>query len=833
MDEKIFEKFSESARSILVASQQLAESMNSPLGSVHVLLALVLNRGTFANEILREYDINLDQIKLILGLQNIPLDMTAGTLTEDAQSLLMQSIKLAAEYRHVSVDAEHLLLAMASTTDLHAHEVIERLGVNPDHLKRQIQGLFDEIAEIDQIVRKEDKQQKKSAKTKGHGKTKTPALDYFTVDLTKKALNNELDPLIGRQEELDRAIQILSRRTKNNPLLVGEPGVGKTAIVEGLAQRIVAGTVPTHLLGKRLISLDLTLLVAGTMYRGQFEERVKKVIEEIKSAGDIILFIDEIHTIIGAGSAEGSLDAANILKPALTQGWVRLVGATTNEEYRKHIKKDAAFERRLQMIKVDEPTHEQAVAILQGLRPHYESHHGVSITDVALEAAVSLSARYIPDQYLPDKAIDLIDEAAAATQVKHDKKTTGLKYIRKIARLNREKDEAVATENYQLASQLKEQIDALNQRLNAEQQAITPTVRPTIDDTTIARLLSKTTGIPVTNMIKSERSRYAQLDAILRQHIIGQDEAIAKIANAVKRSRIGIASPNRPIGSFMFLGPTGVGKTELAKVLAREIFGNEKALVKIDMSDFMERHNTSRLVGAPAGYVGYEDGGKLTEAIRRQPYSVVLFDEIEKAHPDVFNLLLQLLDEGHLLDAKGQAINFRNTIIILTSNLGMAELTRQAVIGFDAKSQTEEERAAQQYERVKNSVTKTLKDQFRPEFLNRLDHVIVFQPLGKKELHQITTQLIDELRQRIQQLGYELQVTEELVERLAELGHDPANGARPLRRTIAEHLELPIADYLLTKSVQAGSTLHATHTTDGITIRHKRPAKATNPPVTA
>lgn len=847
MDDKIFDKFSDSARAILMASQQLAESMNSAIGSEHILLALAMTRGTFANEILREYDINLDQIKLILGLNRLQTLNAPGTLSEDARELLMQSIKLAADRHHLSVDAEHLLLTMVSDSSLLAYEVIERLGVNPEHIQQQIQNLFEEIAEIDRLVKQEvlnDNQlripagnHKKSAKIK-NGKGKTPALDYFTVDLTQKALKKQLDPLIGRSVELDRLIQALCRRTKNNPILVGEPGVGKTAIVEGLAQRIVGGNVPLPLLGKRLLSLDLSLLIAGTMYRGQFEDRMKKILEEIKNHGEIILFVDEIHMIIGAGSAEGSIDAANILKPALTQGWIRLVGATTHDEYRKHIKKDSAFERRLQVIKVEEPKNEDSLSILTGLRSHYEKFHRVTITDEALAAAVNLASRYLTDQFLPDKAIDLIDEAAAATHLTRDRKTAAANLERKIARFWREKDLAVNEENYQLASQLKAQIELLTKQkneLDAQPNKISP---PVIDEQAIAKLISDKTGVPLTNLVKSEKARYLNLANTLKKQVIGQDQAIEKIADAIKRARTGISDPARPIGTFMFLGPTGVGKTELAKVLAKEVFGSTKSLIKIDMSDLMERHNTSRLVGAPAGYVGYDDGGKLTEAVRRQPYSVILLDEIEKAHPEVFNMLLQLLDEGQLQDAKGATVNFRNTIIIMTSNLGMTELTRQAVLGFNVQTSDEATRHRQNYEAVKASVNKMLKEHFRPEFLNRLDQTIIFEPLNKQSMQQIAKQQIGQLIERIKKLGYSLIVTPRAVAHVAELGYDSAFGARPLRRAIADYIELPLADYLLNNVVNNGEIIEIDYQHTNLTTKTKRSkgtsstyAIATNNPI--
>ncbi len=824
MDEKIFEKFSESARFVLISAQQLAETMNSPIGSEHILLALVLNRGTFANEILKQYDINFDQIKLVMSLHNLQTEPAEGKINSDGQNLLMSAIKLAADFGHISVDSEHLLLAMVTNREHLAFDIVERIGVNPAHLQKEIESLFDEIAEVDRIMKKEDKNPKKpeESEVKAKSKTKTPALDYFTVDLTAKALQKELDPVIGREAEISRAIQILSRRTKNNPILIGEPGVGKTAIAEGLAQRIVEGHVPLDLLGKRLISLDLTLLVAGTMYRGQFEDRVKKILDEIRSANDIILFIDEIHTIIGAGSAEGSLDAANILKPALAKGWIRLVGATTNEEYRKHIKKDTAFERRLQPIQVEEPSVEETVLILQGLRTHYEEHHGVTISDQALEAAARLSARYVADRFLPDKAIDLIDEASAATRIARQPQDAATSMSKKIALLNRQKDQAVTEENYQLASHHKEEIDRLILAIESLKKQQDPTKRPVIDEETIARLVSLNTGVPLTNLISEEKLRYNNLDTILKEHIIGQDEAVAKVTAAIKRSRTGISDPNKPIGSFIFLGPTGVGKTELARVLAKEVFGSEKSLVKIDMSDFMERHNTSRLVGAPAGYVGYEDGGKLTEAVRRRPYSVVLFDEIEKAHPDVFNMLLQVLDEGQLVDAKGLSVSFKNTIIIMTSNLGMAELTRQAAIGFGAASGDQAAIAAQRYEEIKNNLTKTLKDHFRPEFLNRLDGVIVFQPLGKEQIGQIIHKELKQLSERVKQLGYELEVEAKAVEQLATIGYDPANGARSLRRTIVEHIEGPLSDHLLAKDLRPGSTITIAYKKDNLRLSARK-----------
>ncbi len=817
MEENIFDKFSESAKNILVSSQQIAESMNSTIGSEHILIALVTNRGTFAHEILKEYDINLDQIKLILAIQPVVSLPISKDMSEEARSVMLEAAKIAAHHNHPTVDAEHLLLTIVNTPSLLAHQIIERIGVNPDHLRKQIETIFHEIAEVDKMIRSEEKQDRKSSKKP---KPKTPALDYFTVDLTYEAHQGKLDPVIGRVSEINKAIQILARRTKNNPLLLGPPGVGKTAIVEGLAQRIVSGRVPTKLLQKRLVTLDLSLLVAGTMYRGQFEDRVKKIMEELKTNPDIILFIDELHTIVGAGSAEGSLDAANILKPALAKGWIRLIGATTHDEYRKHIKKDSAFERRLQAIQIEEPSVDQTVAILKGLRGAYEKHHSVTITDDAIEAAVELSERYLTDRFLPDKAIDLIDEAGAATCLTKDLGTKEASVQKKIAKLTREKEAAVTDENYDRASIIKEQIKTLSNDLLHQTKVTKKSQPPIINSVVIAKLLSESTGMPITELVGIEKIRYRNLPELLSKYVVGQAEAINAVTQAIKRSRTNIADPNRPMGSFMFLGPTGVGKTELAKVLAREVFGSEKNLIKIDMSDFMERHNTSRLVGAPAGYIGYEDGGQLTEKVRRKPYSVILFDEIEKAHPEVFNLFLQILEEGQLMDAKGDPVNFRNTIIILTSNLGMAELTKQGALGFQVSTTDELAKAKRRYEEISQSVTKQLKEQFRPEFLNRLDQIIIFAPLGRKELEEIVNLELNKLKRRIKKLGFTLEVSAKAVNELMTLGYDPLYGARPLRRAIAAHLEAPLADYLLEDEIETGTTLVIDTLPKGMTVNN-------------
>lgn len=702
----IFERFSETSRRVLKTSHNIAKSMDSGLESPHVLLALSVTPGSLAYDILREHMVSVDQIRLVLQLDELQSKTAKETMSDELKKAIQIAAIKAADFNHFTIESEHLLLALVTDKNCIAYRVIERVGVNPAVIRTQIETLFDELSYIDGLVPVsgeetdpnpepsaagdesiQEKIQRSLTTTKTATKqSATPALDYFTTDLTAQAKKGELDPVIGREREIHRAMQILCRRTKCNPILTGEAGVGKTAIVEGLAERIISGHVPNPLRNKRIASLDLALLIAGTTYRGQFEDRVKKVIDELIKVGNTILFIDELHTLVGAGSAEGSLDMANILKPALAKGKLQLVGATTNEEYRKHIEKDPALERRLQRISVAEPSKEQAIEILDGIRPRYESFHNATITKEAMEGAVHLSARYITDRFLPDKAIDLLDEAAAHLHLKSISDPTQ----KEIARLDQKRNELkrrietlLTKEQFEQVGKLhaqelkiKDQIAALHQNVNANPEARTITYQD------IARIVSDWTGIPLLELVKEERVRLLSLESHLKSHVVGQDEAISMIGRSIRRSRTGVSDPNRPLGTFLFLGPTGVGKTELARALAEYVFGRKDALIKVDMSEFMERHNVSRLVGAPPGYVGYEESGKLTEAIRKQPYSVVLFDEIEKAHPEIFNILLQVMDEGTLTDAKGRKVNFCNTIIILTSNIGMAQLTQQAAIGF-------------------------------------------------------------------------------------------------------------------------------------------------------
>ncbi|HEY8167666.1 MAG TPA: ATP-dependent Clp protease ATP-binding subunit, partial [Candidatus Limnocylindrales bacterium] len=641
--------------------------------------------------------------------------------------------------------------------------------------------------------------------------SKTPTVDQLGINLTDAVRAGKIDPVIGREKEIERVIQILSRRTKNNPALIGEPGVGKTAIAEGLAQRIVSGDVPETLANKRVLTLDIGSLVAGTKYRGEFEERLKKIIEELRSTNDAILFIDELHTLVGAGAAEGAIDAANILKPPLARGELQCIGATTLDEFRKYIERDAALERRFQQVMVEEPTLEQTIDILKGIRERYEEHHKVRITDAAVDAAADLSVRYITDRHLPDKAIDLIDEAASRVRLRSSTVPPDLKAAQKeLDRVTKEKDAAINNQDYEGAASLrdaesvaKSAVDQLRSAWQEEQGED----QPEVTEEDIATVVAMWTGIPVTRIAQEESERLLKMEDALHARVIGQQEAIETIARAVRRARAGLKDPKRPIGSFIFLGPTGVGKTELAKSLAEFMFGSEDALIKIDMSEFMERHNVSRLVGAPPGYVGFEEGGQLTEAVRRKSYSVVLLDEIEKAHPEVFNILLQILEDGHLTDAKGRRVDFRNTVIIMTSNVGAKSLLKDTSLGFRAVSETEAERADQQYDRMRDKVLEQLKSQFRPEFLNRVDSLVVFRSLTVEEIRQIVELLLSRVREQLRSQGIGLEVSQEAKDHLIKIGYDVDYGARPLRRVIQNLVEDPLAEALLVGRFHAGQTI--------------------------
>ena len=819
----IFNKFSEAARRVLVATQKIAEDMNSGIGSQHLLLALAITPGTIAYDLLHAYNVKIDQIRLILSLSGLKNRLPHG-LSPEMQRVLEGAALKSSHWGHQSIDPEHLLYAMVSDPKSIGYEVILRLGVNPSNLKQELEEQLTEQDEHEVLEAEalpatlEEETKVKTREPKA--KMATPALDYFTVDLTRQAREGKLDPVIGREKEIQRAVQVLSRRTKNNPVLVGDPGVGKTAIVEGLAQRIEARDVPELLTEKRIVSLDLALLVAGTSYRGQFEERIKKVLQEVTQSGNIILFIDEVHTMVGAGSAEGSMDAGQILKPGLAKGQIRMIGATTLDEYRKHIEKDAALERRFQKILIEEPTEEETIAILQGLRPRYEQHHNVTITDEAILAAVALGKRYIQDRFLPDKAIDLIDEAAAATHLLPKEKSRALEAKqREVAEVTAKKEVSIEKQDFEEAARLRDKEQRLREELLLLQSRRgSRGDRPVIDREQIAAVVAMWTGIPVTSLVKDDRDRLLNLEALLKARIVGQDEAIGVIAKAIRRNKSGIGNPNRPIGSFLFLGPTGVGKTELVKVLAREIYGKEDALIKVDMSEFMERHNISRLVGAPPGYVGYEDAGKLTEGVRNRPYSVVLLDEIEKAHPEVFNILLQIMEDGVLTDAKGRRVSFRNAILVMTSNLGTEELTR-ASIGF--KSPATERSAEHEFEQMKETVMQSLKERFRPEILNRLDKVIVFRPLGRGEIMQIVDLQLAELSERLAKEGIALRVDQMVKELIAEQGFDPNFGARPIRRTIADLIEDPLSQKIIEGKFKKGNRVQA-HLTKEKTIEFRK-----------
>jgi len=807
-------RLSETAQKILNDSELYAKALNSGFDTHHLLIGIASNPGTLAYEWLREVYVTPERLSYALH-SNVKLLQTKDAISSDLKKALIVAHQQAAKYDTATVDSEHLLFSLVSNKQSNAYQMLLLLEVDPKVLLEQIEDYFDQLAhdgeeeELDDIdsIAPPFIQQPTRGLPAAQQKAKS-AIEYFTTDLTKLAKDKKLDPVVGRENEIRRITQILIRRVKNNPVLTGEPGVGKTAIAEGLAQRIADGDIPPQLSDKRVLSLDLALLVSGTTYRGQFEERTKRLIDEIITSKNVILFVDELHTIVGAGAAEGSIDLSNILKPALAKGQLRLIGATTNDEYRKYIEKDPALERRLQRVSVEEPSVEETIKILTGLKETYEQHHLVKIENDAVVAAAELSKRYISDRFLPDKAIDLIDEAAAATQLE-EKQLSAYNELAKLEKRRRkaksEHMKLAEKEEYKKAAEWKvleykliDQIDQLKAKLPRRTK-----VR-SINRQDIAKIVAMWTGVPVQALEKTDLIKLSSLEKSLENYIVGQKEAIKTVTSAIKRSSTGVTDPNRPLGSFIFLGPTGVGKTELAKVLAREVYGREEALVKIDMSEFMERHNVSRLVGAPPGYIGYDDAGKLTETIRRQPYSVVLLDEIEKAHPDIFNMLLQIMEDGYITDAKGRKVNFCNTILIMTSNIGMAELNRQAAIGFKTSNQID---AAGRYDAIKSRISDELKQYFRPEFLNRLDKVVIFKPLGQIEVKEIVRRQIKRLSDRLLPEGIDIQVAAEAIDFLAEKGFDPEFGARPVRRVITEYVEDPLSELLLTGKISKSAPI--------------------------
>jgi ATP-dependent Clp protease ATP-binding subunit ClpC len=797
-----FDKFTDRARKVLTLAQDEAQRFNhNYIGTEHLLLGLVREGEGVAARVLENMNVELPKVRtaveFIIGRGDRPVVGEVG-LTPRAKRVIELAIDEARRLGHNYIGTEHLLLGLVREGEGIAAGVLESLGVSLDKVRHEV------IRVLSQSSSAGPAQETKRA-------SKTPTVDQLGINLTEAARLGKLDPVIGREKEIERVIQILSRRTKNNPALIGEPGVGKTAIAEGLAHRIVSGDVPETLLNKRVLTLDIGSLVAGTKYRGEFEERLKKIIEELRSTNDAVLFIDELHTLVGAGAAEGAIDAANILKPPLARGELQCIGATTLDEYRKYIERDAALERRFQPVMVEEPTIEQSVAILMGIRERYEQHHKVTITDEAVKAAVDLSTRYITDRHLPDKAIDLIDEAASRVRLRYASAPPALREAQKeVDRISREKDSAINSQEYEEAATLRESEATARQKaddLRSEWQASISNEQPKVDEEEIAHVVAMWTGIPVTRIAQEESERLLHMEDDLHKRVIGQQEAIEIVSKAVRRARAGLKDPKRPIGSFVFLGPTGVGKTELAKALAEFMFGSEDALIKIDMSEFMERHNVSRLVGAPPGYVGFDEGGQLTEAVRRKSYAVVLLDEIEKAHPEVFNMLLQILEDGHLSDAKGRRVDFRNCIIIMTSNLGARQLQTNSSLGFRQQGDTDESRATASHDLMREKVDKELKATFRPEFLNRIDATVVFRSLTVEEITKIVDLMLARVRDRLKAQGMVLEVTQAAKDHVIKMGYDVAYGARPLRRVIQNMIEDVLAEQLLLGKLSRGTTI--------------------------
>jgi ATP-dependent Clp protease ATP-binding subunit ClpC len=788
----MFGRFTERAQKVLALAQEEAIRLgHNNIGTEHILLGLVREGEGIAAKAL--YGLGLGSDKIQKEVENLigKGQETSQTIhyTPRAKKVIELSMDEARKLGHSYVGTEHILLGLIREGEGVAARVLNNLGVSLNKARQQVLQLLG------------------SNESGGHQggasvSANTPTLDSLARDLTAIAREGSLDPVIGRSKEIQRVIEVLSRRTKNNPVLIGEPGVGKTAIAEGLAQQIVNNEVPEILRDKRVMTLDMGTVVAGTKYRGEFEDRLKKVMDEIRQAGNIILFIDELHTLIGAGGAEGAIDASNILKPSLARGELQCIGATTLDEYRKYIEKDAALERRFQPIRVDEPTAEESVQILKGLRDRYEAHHRVSITDEAIDAAVKLSDRYISDRFLPDKAIDLIDEAGSKVRLRSYTTPPNLKELEvKLEEVRKEKDAAVQSQEFEKAASLRDTEQRLREQLEEtkktwKEKQGKENCEVTVED--IANVVSSWTGVPVSKLAQTETAKLLNLEEILHSRVIGQEEAVIAVSKAVRRARAGLKDPKRPIGSFVFLGPTGVGKTELARALAEAMFGDEEAMIRIDMSEYMEKHSTSRLVGSPPGYVGYEEGGQLTEKVRRKPYSVILLDEIEKAHPDVFNILLQVLEDGRLTDSKGRTVDFRNTVLIMTSNVGAEALKRNKYVGFNIQD------GQQDYKDMKGKVMEELKKAFRPEFLNRIDEIIVFHALEKKHLEEIVTLLSEQLVKRLKEQHISLELTESAKGKISQEGYDPEYGARPLRRAIQKHIEDRLSEELLKGTVLTG-----------------------------
>ena len=853
----MFERFTEKAIKVIMLAQEEARRLgHNFVGTEQILLGLIGEGTGVAAKVLKSMGVNLKdarvEVEKIIG-RGSGFVAVEIPFTPRAKRVLELSLEEARQLGHNYIGTEHLLLGLIREGEGVAARVLENLGVDLAKVRTQVIRMLGETAEVGAG----------GSSGGAKGSTKTPTLDEFGSNLTQQAGEGKLDPVVGRQHEIDRVIQILGRRTKNNPVLIGEPGVGKTAIAEGLAQRIQQGDIPDILEDKRVLTLDIGLLVAGTKYRGEFEERLKKIMEEIKAAGNVILVIDEVHTLIGAGAAEGAIDAANILKPALARGELQCIGATTLDEYRKHIERDAALERRFQPVNVGEPSIPDTIEILRGLRERYEQHHRLKITDEALEAAATLGDRYISDRFLPDKAIDLIDEAGSRVRLLNSKLPPAAKEVDKeLRQVQKQKEEAVREQDFTKAGELRDkevelrdQIRSLLQsnRDGADAEQSSPdlesstattepsatvqlaasdttsaTTTPVVDEEDIAQIVASWTGVPVQKLTESESVKLLNMEETLHQRLIGQDEAVKAVSKAIRRARVGLKNPNRPIASFIFSGPTGVGKTELTKALATYFFGSEEAMIRLDMSEFMERHTVSKLIGSPPGYVGFNEGGQLTEAVRRRPYTVVLFDEIEKAHPDVFNLLLQLLEDGRLTDSKGRTVDFKNTLIIMTSNIGSKVIEKGGGgLGFEFSGENAEEN---QYNRIRSLVNEELKQYFRPEFLNRLDEIIVFRQLNREEVKQIADIMLREVFSRIGEKGITLTVSDAFKERLVEEGFNPAYGARPLRRAVMRLLEDSLAEEVLSGRIKDGDCVEVDVDADKkVVVRHQTTSATATP----
>lgn len=860
MSETNFDKFTKEAKQALIVAQDKAkEAKRNYVGTEHVLMGVLSQKQSLGATILGSFGISLENVDMVIksvGRINAPQSSPQqgwGGLSGKAKKVIEEAVRSAHVYNHSYVGTEHLLFALVCQADTAATVILENMKVSPGDVKDQLVKNFEKSnpAQVaagtnnnggqamnpfefflnglqgmmmgNPQAEMEKKTPYKKSDKQADKQSKTPALDYFTTDLTAECRQGKLGPVIGRKKEVERAIGILCRKTKNNPVFIGEPGVGKTAIAEGIAYALINEEVPDNLLDKKILSLQMASVVAGTKYRGEFEERIKQIIDEASAAGNVILFIDELHTVIGAGSAEGSLDASNILKPALSRGKIQVIGATTTSEYRKQVETDAAFERRFQPVKVEEPNVEDTLQILHGIREGFEEHHNLLISDEALDASVKFSKRYINDRFLPDKAIDLLDEAASQKRMKirgNNDKVRGLQ--KELAKVIKQKEESVSKQNYEHAAELRDkELKLLKEIENNRYVKIPRSERQTVEADDIAKIVGQMTGIDVSRLVKDEMAKLLNLEVKLQKRIVGQDEAVKAVSQAIRRSRVGVADERRPIGSFIFMGPTGIGKTELVKALAQEVFNDKEALIKIDMSEFMERHNTSRLVGATAGYIGYEEGGQLTEAVRRKPYAVVLFDEIEKAHPDVFNLLLQILEDGCLTDAKGRVVDFKNTIIVLTTNIGSKRLTEKAApIGFNLNND-ELSKAESDYNNLKNDVLDDLKKSFRPEFLNRIDKTIVFRALTHENIKEIVVLHLNKLQARIGHKNLKLEWTKDALDKLAEQSFDPEYGARPVRRKVQELVEDQLTEGLLNEEFLEGDHIVIEKHGDNIVLKKK------------